>query len=205
MKLIDIPVVFICPSHNEKYLARQRHMWEMLCRIGFRSITHFKSGTESYPTCLVNATTAILNRYLNEEYIIILEDDIEMYKGLDSETDIDLPEDADAFYLGFSKNGGSKTENKDEGSSIIEKISDKYIQIYNMLGGHAILYKSKKYKEHVIQDLNAKKDVKGYYNDVIMSRLHSTYKIYGFHFPFFYQSVNWDNVQHTENMTRFHF
>lgn len=205
MKLVDIPVVFICPSHNEKYLAREKHMYELLHTIGFKSIRHYKSGSEAYPTCLVNATVDILNKHMNDEPLIILEDDIEMYKDLDSETTIDMPDDCDAFYLGFSKSGGSKTRNSHEGSSIIEKISDKYIQIFNMLGGHAILYKSKRYKERVIKELTVIKEIKGSYNDVVMSRLHPDYKIYGFHYPLFYQSIKWGNVQHTENFTRFHF
>jgi hypothetical protein len=205
MKVVNIPVIFICPSHNEKYLAREKHMYELLHTIGFKSITHYKSGTEEYPTCLVNATIDILNKYMDDEPVIILEDDIEIYKDLNSETTIDLPEDSDAFYLGFSKSGGSKTHNSDEGPSDIKKISDTYIQIFNMLGAHAILYKSKKYKERIIKELTIIKKIKGYYNDVVMSRLHPDYNIYGFHYPLFYQSIKWGNVQHTENFTRFHF
>jgi hypothetical protein len=74
-----------------------------------------------------------------------------------------------------------------------------------MLGAHAILYKSKKYKERIIKELTIIKKIKGYYNDVVMSRLHPDYNIYGFHYPLFYQSIKWGNVQHTENFTRFHF
>ena len=72
MKLVDIPVFFICPSHNEKYLTREKHMYDLLHRIGFKSITHFKSSTEDYPTCLVKATTDILNQYMNNEPVIIV-------------------------------------------------------------------------------------------------------------------------------------
>ena len=72
MKLVDIPVVFICPSHNEKYLAREKHMHELLQTIGFKSITHHKSGSEAYPTCLVNATVDILNKHMNDEPVINL-------------------------------------------------------------------------------------------------------------------------------------
>ena len=205
MKLVDIPVFFICPSHNEKYLTREKHMYDLLHRIGFKSITHFKSSTEDYPTCLVKATTDILNQYMNNEPVIILEDDIEMYNPLDSTTDIEWPENTDAFYLGFSKDGGSKTRNFHEGPSNVGKISDKYIKIFNMLSAHAILYKSKHYKERVVNELNNIINQKGYYNDVILSRLHYDYNIYGYYYPFFYQSVNYDNVIETENQTRFHY
>ena len=137
--------------------------------------------------------------YLNDEYILILEDDVEMYKNLNSETDIEIPEDTDAFYLGFSTCGGSKVINLHDGPSLVKKISDKHIRIYNMLSAHAIIYKSKKYKEKVIQELT---NLKGYHCDVIMSRLHPNYIIYGLHYTLFYQSVKWGNVQQTENCTK---
>jgi hypothetical protein len=205
MKLIDIPVFFICPSHNEKYVTREKHMYDLLREIGFKSITHFKSSTEQYPTCLVKATTDILNQYMNDEPILILEDDIEMYRHLDSTTDIELPENTDAFYLGFSKDGGSKIINSHEGPSIVGKISATHIKIFNMLSAHAILYKSKRYKERVVDALNEIVDKKGYYNDVVLSRLHSNYNIYGYYYPFFYQSVKYDNSIWVENQTRFHY
>jgi hypothetical protein len=205
MKLVDIPVVFICPSHNEKYLAREKHMHELLQAIGFKSITHYKSGCEAYPSCLVNATVDILNKHMNDEPVIILEDDIEMYRDLNSETLIDMPDDCDAFYLGFSKSGGSKTRNSHEGPSIVRHISDTHIRILNMLCTHAIIYVSQRYKERVIKELNTIKEHVGYFNDVVIARLHPEYKIYGYHYPLFYQSVKWGNVQHTENYTRYHY
>jgi hypothetical protein len=116
-----------------------------------------------------------------------------------------MPEDTDAFYLGFSKSGGHKTLNSHDGWSQIEKISDKHIRILNMLTTHAILYKSKKYKERVIKELEKVIENPGFYNDVVLARLHSQYKIYGYHYPLFYQSVKWGNVQHTENYTKFRF
>lgn len=205
MKLIDIPVIFICPSHNERYIAREKHTYELLQTIGFKSITHFKSGTEAYPTCLVKATIDILNTYMDDEPILILEDDVEMYKELNSETNIDLPEDYDAFYLGFSKSGGSKTKNTHCGRAKITKISDTYIRILNMLSGHAIIYKSKKYKERVCECLKIIQEIKGHFKDVAISRIQSEYKIYAYYYPLFYQSVKWGNPPHAENSSRFQF
>ena len=205
MKLIDIPVVYICPDNNPKYNERKQHMDKLLNSIGFKSITHFKSGTEEYPTCLAKATIAVLNQFLNDEPVTIFEDDVEPFFELDGATDIDFPEDTDAFYLGFSKCGGSKTQNLDDGPSIVEPYSDKYIRILNMLSAHAVLYRSKIYKEKVIEALNSIIGKAGYHSDVVISRLHSFYRIYGYHFPFFYQSSKFGNSQHVENCTRFSF
>jgi hypothetical protein len=205
MKLIDIPVVYICPDHNPKYNERKQHMDKLLNSIGFKSITHYKSGTEEYPTCLAKATIAVLNQYLNDEPVIIFEDDVEPFFELDADTEIEFPDNTDAFYLGISKSGGSKTQNVDDGPSIVEPYSDKYIRILNMLSAHAVLYRSKIYKEKVIEALNSIIGKAGYYNDVTIARLHSSYHIYAYYFPFFYQSSKFGNSQHVENCTRFSF
>lgn len=205
MKLIDIPVIFICPDHNEKYSKRKEHMFELLNKIGFKSIVHYKSGNESYPTCLLKAFIDILRQNLNDLPVLVVEDDIECFLELNSDTEFDMPDDTDAFYVGFSKSGGHKTLNSHDGWSQIEKISDKYIRILNMLTTHAILYKSKEYKQRVITQLNNLLDKPLYHSDVIIARLHPEYKIYGYHYPLFYQSVKWGNVEHTENYTKFRF
>lgn len=205
MKLIDIPVIFICPDHNEKYSKRKEHMFELLNKIGFKSIVHYKSGNESYPTCLLKAFIDILRQNLNDLPVLVVEDDIECFLEVNSETEFDMPDDTDAFYVGFSKSGGHKTLNSHDGWSQIEKISDKHIRILNMLTTHAILYKSKEYKQRVITELNNLLDKPLYHSDVIIARLHPEYKIYGYHYPLFYQSVKWGNVEHTENYTKFRF
>lgn len=205
MKLVDIPVTFICPDHNEKYHSRKEHMIELLNKIGFKSIIHHKSGNESYPKCLVKANIDVLTENLNDEPFILIEDDVEAFLELNSEFEFDMPEDTDAFYLGFSKSGGHKTLNLHDGWSTIQKISDKHIRILNMLTTHAILYKSKSYKQRIIRELEKVMQNPSYYNDVVISRIHPEYNIYGYHYPLFYQSVKWGNVQHTEDYTKFNF
>lgn len=205
MKLIDIPVIYFCPDHNPKYHERKLHMDALLRSIGFKSILHYKSGTEEYPTCLAKATIAVLEQYLNDEPVLLLEDDVELFLNLDGNTQVEFPQDTDAFYLGFSKSGGSKTLNSDDGHSIIEPYNDTYIKIKNMLSAHAIIYKSRNYKEMVIYALSTIIGRAGYHSDVVISRLHASSNIYGYYYPFFYQSSKFGNVQHVENYTKFSF
>ena len=205
MKLVDIPVIFICPDHNEKYHARKEHMVELLTKIGFKSITHHKSGNQSYPTCLLEAFIDILKMYLDDTPIIVIEDDVEPFLDLKSETEFFMPEDTDAFYMGFSHSGGSKTLNSHEGSSKIKKIDQTHIRILNMLTAHAILYKSRRYKQRVINELTNLLDKPFYHSDVIIARLQPEYNVYGYHYPLFYQSAKWGNVQYTEDATKIRF
>lgn len=205
MKVVDIPVIFICPDHNEKYTARKYHMFQLLQQIGFKNIQHHKSGNEAYPTCLAKATIDIMNQNLNDEPFILLEDDVEPFIELNSETDFEMPEDTDAFYLGFSRSAGHPNLNSHQGFCSVQPKSEKHIRILNMLTAHAILYKSRKYKEKVIEIMQEIIGKTGYYNDVAISRIQSNYNIYGYKYPLFYQSVKWGNVQHTEEFTRFKF
>jgi hypothetical protein len=71
-----------------------------------------------------------------------------------------------------------------------------------MLGGHAILYRSKRYKEKVVEKLRDSVG-KQHHSDVIFSRLHSEYNVYGYHYPFFYQSKTWGGAETATNF-RYH-
>jgi hypothetical protein len=205
MKLIDIPVIYICPDHNAKYSERKQYTQKLLEDIGFKSITHYKSGTDAYPTCLAKATIDILKNNLNDEPFILLEDDCEPFLTLDAMTEITFPEDTDAFYLGFSRYGGSKTRNHWEGNSVIENYSPTHIRVLNMLTTHAVLYKSRRYKEAVIQTMNGIIGKLGYFNDVALSRIQSSYRVYGYYYPFFYQSPKFGNQTSVKEATSFTF
>lgn len=205
MKLIDIPTVCIYSDHNDKYRERKNHMDKLLNKIGFKNITFYKSPTENYPNCLTNSEISILKNNLNNEPILIIEDDVEEYIELNDTTEIIFPENTDAFYLGFSKVGGSYYHNFDDGSSVISFINNDYIKIYNMLGAHAVIYLSQRYKQKIIDELSKILDRDNYYNDVIISRIQRNYNIYGYKFPLFYQSKNLGNNEQSKNLTCFRY
>jgi hypothetical protein len=205
MKLVDIPVIYICPDHNNKYSERKQYTQKLLEGIGFKSITHYKSGSQAYPTCLAKANIDILENNLNDEPFILLEDDCEPFLILDGMTEITFPEDTDAFYLGFSKYGGSKTRNHWEGNSVIEKYSPTYIRILNMLTTHAILYKSRRYKEIILQTMKDSLVMNKYHTDVLISRIQPCYRVYGYYYPFFYQSPKFGNQPSVKDATCFTF
>lgn len=204
MDLLDIPVVFICPDHNEKYQQRKNYMLGFLHNLGFKNVTMFKSGTEKYPLCLAKATYDILSSRLDDSPFLLLEDDVETTEWFTNE--LVYPENTDAFYFGFSKSGGSKIINSWEGFSQTEIISTKYIRILNMLSTHAILYVSKRYKEAVMNEMMKliENDI-SHYNDVAISRIQDKFNIYGYHYPLFFQSDKFGNVPHVKEYTNFRF
>jgi hypothetical protein len=196
MKITDFKVIYICPDHNEKYSLRKQHMETLLNRIGFKNIIHFKSGTENYPRCLVNATINILESNLDEPFLL-LEDDVE-WSG---SADFDFNTSADAIYFGLSRSAGDGHNNTHNGPSKFIKWSDSQVRVINMLGGHAIFYISREYKTAVINILKQYENT-DYYNDVLMSRIQNSFIVLAQKAPFFYQSSKF-NVSDVEYQTRF--
>jgi hypothetical protein len=199
--LTTIPVVFVCPDSDEKYSQRKLHMLTLLSNLGFRKISMYKSTTDNYPFCLKNAFVSILKANLNDSPILVLEDDIDVTP--DFCTTITYPSDTDAFYLGFSKHGGSKTDNVHDGDSLVKNISLTHVRILNMLSGHAILYITKRYKQAII-DIFESVTIP-YHTDVLTTRIQENFNINSYYFPFFYQSSKLGNTQYVETATNFKF
>jgi len=209
MLLLDVPVVFICPDHNEKYTARKEYMFNFLQKIGFKNVTMFKSETsEIYPKCVAEDTYSILSSRLDDEPFLLVEDDIELTEWV-TDMNIEIPQDTDAFYLGFSIYGGSKTspiESNGYGNINVQPFLEKYVKILNMLGTHAVLYVSKRYKQAVfdLMETIIESDIP-MISDVMITRIQENYNIYAYKFPFFFQSDKLGNHFHAKEATNFRF
>ncbi len=164
-------------------------MESLLMRLGFTNFQHYKSGTYKYPQCLADGICDILEKNMDEP-VLILEDDVETTGHLTYE----LPEGCDAVYFGFSRHGGSKTENRWAGSAQFADCSDTQARVVNMLATHAILYVSRRFKEAYISSLKTHA-INGYYNDVLLSRIQHQYHVVVNRVPAFWQS-NWFNAPH---------
>ena len=206
MKLTDIPVIFICPDHNEKYNERKEHMFTLLHKIGFKHVNMFKSGKGEFPACVAKDTCEILSSRIDDQPFILLEDDVELTEWANLDMGFDIPENTDAFYLGFSRLGASYIYNSNNGYDSVEikHLDDRYIKIINMLGTHAILYLSKKFKT-VVYDLMKSSITTGIISDVNIARIQKDYNIFAYKYPFFYQSENLGNNYWAKNVTNIRF
>ena len=196
LKLLDIPVIYICPDHNDKYHKRKLHMDNLLNKLEFKNIIHYKSGNEQYPHCLNNATIDIFSKY--KPPFLLLEDDIELTHTIPES--LELPDNTDAFYLGLSKNGGHKYNNYNEGDSKFEHINNNLYRIKNMLTTHAILYITPKYILNIRNQLITKPE---YYNDVIISQNQHKFNIYCHQESYFYQSNEYDGHEEATKIKLF--
>jgi hypothetical protein len=154
----------------------------MLQTIGFKCVEHFRSDDIPYPACLVKATRDILQKYIDEP-VLILEDDL----AYTDQCLFEIPDDADAMYLGLSEVGAHPIYNCDSGQSQFQYVSQHTVRIINMLSAHAVLYKSRRYKEAVIESMNNALENKTV-NDIHFTRLQPRFNIYGGVKPMFYQS-----------------
>jgi hypothetical protein len=194
MRIQDFKVVYICPDHNEKYHTRKLHMDAMLTAYGFKDVVHFKSGTEGYPKCLANANIEILTNYMYEP-ILLLEDDVE-FTGV---SDFDFVHGADAIYFGISRCAGHPTLDINKGVCVTTSYSNTQRRVLNMLGTHAILYISPRYKQAAI---TAMKNAVGH-TDIALSRIQSDFRILANKVPSFFQSATYNSPGHRNEYTLF--
>jgi hypothetical protein len=180
--IADFPVTYICPDHDEKYKKRNIVTKSLLEKVGFRSITHHKSGTNQYPKCLIEATINTLEANLDDNPFLLVEDDI-AWTGINK---IEFPPDADAIYFGVSFCAGHPTENTHKLYCDLWEYSNDISRVLNMLSTHAILYISKRYKQAVLNEMYKIRDIV-YNTDVAISRIQELYYVYTVNFPVFYQ------------------
>jgi hypothetical protein len=196
MRLEDCKIIYICPDHNEKYQKRKLHMEEMLKGIGCTNFSHYKSSTEQYPKCLLNATIDILQKNLDTP-LIILEDDVEWTGITEFVSDLSY----DLVYLGLSKSGGDLTKNKHNGPSKFILYNESQVRVINMLSAHAVYYPTRKGKEKILEIFKAYSD-KPYHIDVLLSRLQAFLVTIANKKPLFYQSSKYNTTKHEEVETK---
>lgn len=183
INLLDIPVFYI---NMEKDIEKDKYIYEILSKHGFKNINRI-NGVEDKTSGrrgLSKSQNLALSQV--EPPFIILEDDCDI-KYFKSE--IDIPDDADAVYLGNSAWGilGSYT-----GFLLrykrIKNFPEVY-QIFNMLSSHAILYLSKEYvsvcKRATNYCANVSKDPVPM--DVPFAEIQKYFNVYTFNRPIFIQ------------------
>lgn len=193
--LKDVKTYFICPDHNEKYQRRRAHMEELLSRLGFTNVHHYKSGSYQYPACLADAICDILGQNLDEP-VLILEDDVDTTGRLE----FDMPTGCDAIFFGLSRCGGSQTINRGHGRSLFTPFSESQVRVHNMLSQHAVLFVSRAIKERYITTIQ-KYAGTDYHSDVLFSRIQRDFLVLANRVPAFWQS-NAYNEQDLEGYTK---
>lgn len=171
----------------DEAVDRKQHTDNML---KYLEIENYKriSGVKSdpYMSGLAQAHHNVLSEGQGSPFLV-LEDDARpfLYKH-----ELDIPDNADAIFLGTGMWGGS--DDKDFGikNGLIFKSVPGYphlVRVKNALTSHAIIYVSDRYVERVkdvAMECVARKDL---HFDIAFSRVQKDYYVYAVREPFFYQ------------------
>jgi hypothetical protein len=183
IKLTSIPAYYI-NLHNHR--KKNKSIKKLLAELGFHTVKRtpgFVSETNILGCGLAHQNVLVsLGR--QEGPFLLFEDDIAVTHF---DHIIDVPDDADAIYLGVSKMGiidGADCEN-----IIVSKVEgfDNVFRIYNMLAAHAILYLNMDYVRSASKYIQEYIDL-GQPHDIGLAEHMGDWKVYAIDKPVFIQS-----------------
>jgi hypothetical protein len=186
LNLSDIPVYYINLDEQEE---KRKRTETMLKQIGFKFVERFSAIKHEAGRIIGCARShyEILNRA--EVPFIILEDDCSLNKEVPQV--IELPDNADALYLGISHWG--RYLNHSGPYVHTTKISEDIVRVHNMLATHAIMYISQEYA-------NMCKRISYHFGyevenhlDIGFAEVHRFFNVYSFDEPLFRQ-YEWSAV-----------
>ena len=155
-----------------------------LSSLGFSNINRIAGVCDADPKvgCALSHKKIMLNR-ITPVPITILEDDI-VYTGAPLEYDI--PDDADALYLGCSQWG--RLLNFSGPFLQYKNISNDVVRIYNMLSTHAMVFFNEGYRQHLGRIAQHSAEEHQYHLDIGYAETQRYYKVYALNRPVFKQS-----------------
>jgi hypothetical protein len=190
--LIDITQLTTYYINLDEKVDRRIKMQDLLERNGFKDFKRFDAKKAGKRVgCSISHSSLLEEVVSNNEYpCLILEDDLEIYNFRNI---IEVPDDADAVYLGFSRYGWNHNQSEPFPKSLkITELNDEYHRVYNMLSRHAIIHFNPDYDLACIEEMNKFIKYPDVYKagDVSISRIHPEYKVYSLNEPIFYQDDN---------------
>lgn len=174
------------PHHTEK----NEKIVKMLDGLGFKDYERLDGSI--YPENPVAGCSRAHYHSIQPEKVpfLLLEDDAYLMDNGWRGDEIEVPDDADAVYLGTSTWGRMNGHN---GEYIQYDFVDGYpglLRVYNMLATHAILYLSSEYASMIKRAAYHTGYVIEDYNDTSFAELQRYFKVYSFDYPMFAQSSN---------------
>ena len=161
--------------------GRNNDMKKLFKTCGFES--HYRIDAEYTPNSLAGCSLSHHNA-LNEVEppFILFEDDcvVKNFKPI-----IEIPDDADAVYLGISSWGRM---NSHSGPFVqYEDLGNGLLRIYNMLSAHAILYLNQEYVS-LCSRISEQATSIADHQDIGFAEIQRYFNVYAFDDPMFYQS-----------------
>lgn len=186
INLLDVPVYYINLDDDED---KRKSTETLLKRMGFRNVNRISA--IFHPKGRIIGCARSHYEILKEAKppFIIIEDDCALNKDFVNE--IEVPDEADALYLGISHWG--RYLNHSGPYVHCEKVSDEIVRVFNMLATHAIMYISQQYVDICKRiSYHYGYEVEGHL-DIGFAEVHKLYNVYSFDEPLFRQ-YEWSAV-----------
>jgi hypothetical protein len=186
INLLDVPVYYINLDDDEE---KRKSTETLLKRMGFRNVHRISA--IFHPKGRIIGCARSHYEILKEAKppFIIVEDDCALNKEFENE--LEIPDDADALYLGISHWG--RYLNHSGPYVHYENVNSELLRVYNMLATHAIMYLSETYVDICKRiSYHYGYEVEGHL-DIGFAEIHKFYNIYSFDEPLFRQ-YEWSAV-----------
>jgi hypothetical protein len=178
--LRKVPAVYINLKHHTE---KNEKMQDLLKECGFETIIRVEGiyRPDNPPAGCAGAHYVGVCEI--DPPFVLFEDDCEVHNF---KPIIEVPDNADAVYLGTSQ--WARYWQFSGPFVHYEKISEDIVRIYNMLGGHSILYLSNDYVRMCQRICHHASEVIGYNQDPGFAEVQKYFNIYSVNDPFFKQS-----------------
>jgi hypothetical protein len=177
--LRKVPAVYMnLKQHTEK----NKSMQNLLKKCGFETILRVEGSyrPDNPPSGCAGAHYNGLCEI--EPPFVLFEDDCQLHNF---EPEIEIPNDSDAVYLGISQWGRYW---QFSGPFVhYEKVNNDIVRVYNMLGGHSILYLSEEYVNMCKRICYHASEIIGYNQDPGFAEVQKYFNVYSVNDPFFKQ------------------
>lgn len=186
LNLNNIPVFYINLNEEEEKRKRTETILKML---GFKYVNRVSAIKHDSGRIIGCARSHYEVLKSQKPPFIILEDDCTLNKDFESE--IVIPDEADALYLGISHWG--RYLNHSGPYVHIAKITEQLVRIYNMLATHAILYLTDSYVDICKRiSYSFGYEIENHL-DIGFAEIHKFYNVYCLNEPLFRQ-YEWSSV-----------
>jgi hypothetical protein len=186
IKLTEIPVFYINLDGEDE---KRKRTEEMLKILGFKYVQRFSAIRHEAGRIIGCARSHYDILKTQTPPFIILEDDCSLNREFFDR--VELPDDADALYLGISHWG--RYLNHSGPYVHTTKINDEIVRVHNMLATHAIMYLSDCYVDICKRiSYNSGYEIENHL-DIGFAEVHRYYNVYSFDSPLFRQ-YEWSAV-----------
>ena len=194
LDLREIPFYYI---NLDDAIERRTRTENHLKALGIKSINRIPAVRHSNGFAGCARTVSDFLHQITEGPFVLIEDDIEVKQW---DPIIEVPDDADALYLGIS---GWGRMNGHSGPFVQwEQVDGNLLRVYNMLSGHAIVYLSGEWVEMARRCCHHAGYVIESYYDVQIAEVQRFFNVYALDDPYFYQTSSDGNQKVTyENLS----